>query len=102
MKDATASKPGDVHDEFEAAKNAVLEAYANFLDAKIHLKKAAVAAGIDLRDSASGHLDEALAKARDKKTELHDSTSEYVRNNPVTSAGIAFLGGVIFSRLFGK
>ncbi len=101
MKHAT-STPDDVHEEFEAAKKAVLEAYANFLDAKIHLKRAAVAAGIDFRDSATEHLDEVLTLARDKKTELHDSTSDYVRKNPVTSAGIAFLGGVIFSRMFGK
>ena len=101
MKNPTASIPADVQEEFDAAKKAVLEAYANFLDAKLHLKKAAVAAGIDLRDSATEHLDEALAMARDKKNEIHDSTSDYVRKNPVTSAGIAFLGGVIFSRLFG-
>jgi ElaB/YqjD/DUF883 family membrane-anchored ribosome-binding protein len=102
MKNPTAGSPGDVHEEFEAAKKAVLEAYANFLDAKLHLKKAAVAAGIDLRDSATEQFDEALTRARDKKNEIHDSASDYVRENPVTSAGIAFLGGVIFSRMFGK
>jgi gamma-glutamyl:cysteine ligase YbdK (ATP-grasp superfamily) len=101
MKHTTASTT-DVHDEFEAAKKAVLEAYASFLDAKIHLKKAAVAAGIDLKESANEHLDEAIAMARDKKNELHDSASDYVLRNPVTSAGLAFLGGVVFSKLFGK
>ncbi len=101
MKNTTTST-GDVHEEFEAAKTAVLEAYENFLDAKMHLKKATLAAGIDFRESASEHLDEAITRARDKKNEFQDSTSEYARKNPVASAGIAFLGGVIFARMFGK
>jgi ElaB/YqjD/DUF883 family membrane-anchored ribosome-binding protein len=99
---AEAAMDCDVHAEFEIAKQAMLDAYANFLDAKKHLKKAALAAGVEIRESASENLDEALDRARGKKDELAESTSEYVRENPLTSAGIAFLGGVILSRLFGK
>lgn len=102
MKSTTTSPRDEAQEEFEIAKKAVLEAYSNFLDAKVHLKKAALAAGIEFRDSATEHLDEAISKARDKKNELQDSTSDYVRKNPVASAGIAFVGGVIFARLFGK
>jgi ElaB/YqjD/DUF883 family membrane-anchored ribosome-binding protein len=102
LEEAATRMGEDVHAEFEIAKQAVLEAYSNFLEAKKHLKKAALAAGVELRDSASETLGDAVSRARDKKNELTDSTSEYVRENPITSASIAFLGGVIFSRMFGK
>jgi hypothetical protein len=102
MKHTTAGTPADVHAEFEAAKKAVLEAYANFLEAKKHLQKAAIAAGVEFRESANEHLDEAIARTRDKKDELQESTTAYVRANPLASAGLAFLGGVIFSRFLGK
>lgn len=92
----------DVHAEFENAKQAVLDAYANFLEAKKHLKRAALAAGIEFRETANDRLEEAVTRARDKKEEWQDSTSEYVRENPITSASIAFLGGVLFSRMFGR
>jgi ElaB/YqjD/DUF883 family membrane-anchored ribosome-binding protein len=93
---------GDLHEEFENAKKAVLEAYANFLEAKKHLKRAAMAAGVDFRDTANERLEEAVSMARDKKNEWQDNTTEYVKDNPMTSASIAFLGGVLFSRMFGK
>jgi ElaB/YqjD/DUF883 family membrane-anchored ribosome-binding protein len=93
---------GDHHEEFENAKKAVLDAYANFLEAKKHLKKAAMAAGVEFRDTANERLDDAVSRARDKKDEWQDNTSEYVKENPITSASIAFLGGVLFSRMFGK
>lgn len=92
----------DVHAEFENAKQAVLDAYNNFLEAKKHLKRAALAAGIEFRDSANERLEDAVSRARDKKEEWQDNTSEYVRENPITSASIAFLGGVLFSRMFGR
>lgn len=92
----------DVHAEFESAKQAVLDAYANFLEAKKHLKRAALAAGIDFRETANDRLEEAVSRARDKKDEWQDTTSEYVKENPITSASIAFLGGVLFSRMFGR
>jgi ElaB/YqjD/DUF883 family membrane-anchored ribosome-binding protein len=93
---------GDLHEEFENAKKAVLDAYANFLDAKKHLKRAAMAAGVDFRDTANERIEEAVGMARDKKNEWQDNTTEYVKDNPITSASIAFLGGVLFSRMFGK
>jgi ElaB/YqjD/DUF883 family membrane-anchored ribosome-binding protein len=92
----------DVHAEFENAKQAVLDAYANFLEAKKHLKRAAMAAGIEFRETANDRLEEAVSRAREKKDEWQDTTSEYVKENPITSASIAFLGGVLFSRMFGR
>ena len=44
----------------------------------------------------------ALAKARDRKDAIHDRTEDYVRENPLTSAGLAFLAGVVLSRMLGK
>jgi ElaB/YqjD/DUF883 family membrane-anchored ribosome-binding protein len=103
MKTTSADEvSGDVHEEFEIAKKAVLEAYANFLEAKKHLKKAALAAGIEFKENANERLEEVVTRAREKKDELQDSTTEYVKENPMTSASIAFLGGVLFSRMFGK
>jgi hypothetical protein len=92
----------DVHAEFENAKKAVLEAYANFMEAKKHLKAAAFAAGLEFRESGKEHLDDAILKVRERKNELRDNTSEYIKDNPITSTSIAFLGGVLFSRMFGK
>jgi ElaB/YqjD/DUF883 family membrane-anchored ribosome-binding protein len=92
----------NAHEELETARKAVLEAYDSFLDAKKHLKKAAMAAGIDLRESANEQLDAAIARARDKKEEFQERTGDYVRDNPLTSASLAFLAGVMVSRIFGK
>ena len=102
MKKEAEAVSDDAHEEFESAKKAVLDAYAAFLEAKKHLKRAALAAGIDFRETANERLEEAVTKARDKKNEWQDSTNEYVKENPMTSASIAFLGGVLFSRMFGK
>lgn len=90
----------DVQAEFEAAKEAALEAYENFLEAKDHLKAAASAAGHEFRDSANEQFEEALERMTEQKDELYDSTREYMRENPMTSVGIAFLGGLLVSKLF--
>lgn len=102
MKSTTAEAHGDVHEEFELARKAVLEAYARFLDAKRHLKKTALAAGVEFKEGANEQLDEVITMVRGAKKELEESTGDYVRENPLTSAGIAFLGGMIVSRLLGK
>lgn len=102
MKDKTETGHADAHAEFETAKAAMLEAYASFLDARKHLKKAALAAGIDFRESANEQFDTAVARARDGKDELQERTGDYVRENPLTSASLAFLAGVVVSKLLGK
>ena len=98
----TTNSHGSAHEEFELAEKAVQEAYANFLTAKRHLKQAASAAGIELKERANEQLDEVLGKALDARKELQENTTDYVRENPLTSVGIAFLGGVVLSRLLGK
>jgi ElaB/YqjD/DUF883 family membrane-anchored ribosome-binding protein len=99
---ADAGVERDAHAELEIAKQSVMDAYASFLDAKKHLHNAALAAGLDMRESAGEAVGDALDRARMKKDDVTDSTSDYIKENPFTSASIAFLGGVIFSRLFGK
>ena len=92
----------NVNEEFETAKKAVLEAYASFMEAKKHLKKAAFAAGMEFKESGKEHLDDALLRVKERKDELRDNTSDYIRENPITSTSLAFIGGVLFSRMFGK
>jgi ElaB/YqjD/DUF883 family membrane-anchored ribosome-binding protein len=93
---------GVKNEEFEIAKKAVLDAYTNFMEAKRHLKTAAYAAGLEFKESGKEHLDDALLRVRERKDELRDNTSEYIRENPITSTSIAFISGVLFSRMFGK
>lgn len=102
MKSAKNAKPieGDVQAEFEAAREAALEAYENFLEAKDHLKAAALAAGHEFKDTANEQFEEALERMTEQKDEIYDSTRDYMRENPMTSAGIAFLGGLLISKLF--
>jgi len=102
MKNTAADNAISAQEEFEIAKQAVLDAYANFMEAKKHLKTAAFAAGVDFRESANEHLEEALIKVKERKNEIRDNTSEYIKENPITSTSIAFIGGILFSRLFGK
>jgi ElaB/YqjD/DUF883 family membrane-anchored ribosome-binding protein len=104
MKNAAADHNDTLNaqDELEIAKKAVLEAYANFLEAKKHLKIAAFAAGVDIKESANEHLEEALIKVKERKDEIRDNTSDYIKDNPITTVSIAFIGGILFSRLFGK
>jgi ElaB/YqjD/DUF883 family membrane-anchored ribosome-binding protein len=92
----------DVNEEFEIAKKAVMDAYSNFLEAKKHLKKAAIVAGFEFKESAKEHLDEAIGKVSQKKDAVVECTGNYVRENPITTVSAAFVGGMIFSRLFGK
>lgn len=104
MKSSTASNPNfeEAQQEFEQAREAAAEAYANFLAARDHLKAAALAAGIELKDTASRQFEEGLGKVNNQKDELYQSTQQYIRDNPLFSTGVAFLGGILISRLLSK
>lgn len=86
-------------EEFEQARKAALEAYSSFIAAKEHLKAAARNAGVDFRESANEQFHETMEKLGERKRQVLDDTSEYIRENPMMSAGLAFLGGILFSRL---
>ncbi|MDR0781999.1 MAG: hypothetical protein LBF16_15165 [Pseudomonadales bacterium] len=88
--------------EFERAKAAATEAYNSFLDAKMHLRAAARTAGVDLREGASEQLQESLARLNERKRQTLDDAGAYIRENPLMSAGIAFVGGMLFSRFLIK
>ena len=53
-----------------------------------------------LRDSASENkeaLGDVAGTYKDKAGDIKDRTREYIDNNPVAAAGIAFVAGIIFS-----
>lgn len=92
----------EAQEEFEQAKKAALEAYSNFLEAKDHLKAAARNAGIEFKEVANEHFHETVDRLSERKRVLVDEASDYIRENPLNSAGMAFLGGVLFGRFLGK
>jgi ElaB/YqjD/DUF883 family membrane-anchored ribosome-binding protein len=92
----------EFNEEFASAKQAAVEAYANFLDARNHLKAAALAAGMEFRDTANEQFEEALERIIEQKDQVYETTWDFMRENPVTSAGIAFVGGLLFSRLLDR
>lgn len=89
-------------DEFQNARKSAGEAYENFLKAQQHLKSAAKAAGLSLKDQAYEHLEESSDYVKQKKDDLVRESEEYIRSNPVSSAGLAFLGGFLISRLIAR
>jgi ElaB/YqjD/DUF883 family membrane-anchored ribosome-binding protein len=101
-KKANVNVSPETQEEFEQAKKAALEAYSNFVEAKDHLKTAAHNAGMDFRESANEQFQETVERLTERKRQVLEDTSEYIRENPVMSAGIAFLGGILFSRFLGK
>jgi ElaB/YqjD/DUF883 family membrane-anchored ribosome-binding protein len=99
VKNPAVNVSPETQEEFEQAKKAALEAYSSFVEAKEHLKTAAHNAGVDFRESANEQFHETVEKLTERKRQVLDDTSEYIRENPVMSAGLAFLGGILFSRL---
>ncbi|MBQ0732621.1 MAG: hypothetical protein KBT75_18100, partial [Oleispira antarctica] len=72
---SSAPKNATKDDELAASKEAALDAYEKLLEAKQHLKSAAEAAGVDMKDEAV----EQLLKGRAKAEELGDQASVFVR-----------------------
>jgi ElaB/YqjD/DUF883 family membrane-anchored ribosome-binding protein len=89
----------DPRENFNEARKAAMEAYSNLLEAKRKFASAARVAGMDVKEHAHEHLDDALVKARERGSELYSQSENYVRENPMATAGIAFLTGYILSRL---
>ncbi|MBU3069750.1 DUF883 family protein [Aestuariicella sp. G3-2] len=86
------------HDELAASKESVMEAYDKLMEAKSHFRKAAEAAGMDLKQDAVEHL----AKGRDKAGELSTQADAYMREKPLATLGIAFAAGFILSQLLSR
>ena len=88
--------------ELDQAKEAAAQAYENFLEAQKHLKLAAREAGVDLKDTAHEKFEESVEKIQAKRKEVLGDSEDYIRANPLTSAGIAFVSGFVISKLFSK
>lgn len=86
-------------EEFDKAKQSAREAYAKFQEAREHLKSAAVAAGVDLKEGANEFVEDKVDTINSKGHELFDETEEYVRKHPLKSAGIAFFSGFVVSKI---
>ncbi len=84
--------------EIESGRDAVAEAYANLRSARDHFKTATFAAGGEIKHEADEKIDQGVDKAR----EIYTTTENYVKAQPLTSAGIAFATGVIISRILGR
>jgi ElaB/YqjD/DUF883 family membrane-anchored ribosome-binding protein len=94
------TKENKVHnEEFEKAREAAREAYAHFMKAREHMKAAAISAGIELKDSANEQIDESVEMLKEKQAHLIETGTEYIKENPLKSAGFAFLGGYLVSRI---
>lgn len=87
-----------VKTEVELGRESVQEAYENLRNAKDHFKTATIAAGGELRQQTDERIDQGVDKAR----EIYTTTENYVKAQPLTSAGIAFATGVIVSKILGR
>ncbi|CAA0102382.1 Uncharacterised protein [Halioglobus japonicus] len=84
--------------DLKAGKDAVTEAYDKLMEAKAHFRKAAEAAGLDLKD-------EAMDKVHQGREDLEALGSQVVastQKNPLAAIGIAFLVGFVFSKLMSR
>ena len=92
----------DKSDELEATREAARAALENLLQAKEHFKKAAEAAGLDAKHDA----EETLHKGREKAEALGEQLSRAAVNcvveKPLTTLGIAFVGGYLIAQLLGR
>lgn len=73
----------------DAAHRAVDNVASHLADAERKLRSEATNKEEALRDAAG--------KASDKATELKAKTSNYINENPMAAAGIAFAAGILFS-----
>lgn len=84
--------------EFQASKQAALEALDKMMEARQHFQKAATEAGIDIKDEAV----EQLMIGKMKAEELGHEFNEMARNKPVTTMAVAFLGGFLLAQMMSR
>ncbi|SDU25038.1 hypothetical protein [Halopseudomonas salegens] len=94
-----ASKEAASQDKvLETSKEEAMQAYQNLLEAKTHFRKAAEAAGMDLKSEATDQL----LKGKDKAEALGNEASRYMNEKPLATLGVAFIAGFVFSQLFSR
>jgi ElaB/YqjD/DUF883 family membrane-anchored ribosome-binding protein len=84
--------------ELEASKAAVSEAYEKLMEAKEHFKTAAESAGVDIKNDAA----EQLQKGRDKAGDFTQQATDYMKDKPFATMGIAFAAGFIASKVLSR
>jgi ElaB/YqjD/DUF883 family membrane-anchored ribosome-binding protein len=100
---ATARKDDmDRSAEFEASREAARAALENLLEAKEHFKKAAEAAGIDLKHEAADKLHEGRDRAEALGEQLYATANMFVTDKPLSTLSIAFIGGFLIAQMLGR
>jgi ElaB/YqjD/DUF883 family membrane-anchored ribosome-binding protein len=84
--------------ELEASKAAVSEAYEKLMEAKKHFKTAAESAGVDVKNDATEHFQ----KGRDKAGDFTQQATNYMKDKPLATMGIAFAAGFIASKVLSR
>ncbi len=98
---STANKKHEADEKYEelaASKESVMEAYDKLMEATSHFRKAADAAGIDLKDDAMAQLE----KGREKAGEWSGEVDRYMKEKPLTTLGIAFAFGYVLANLLSR
>lgn len=98
MSTSSKSDTSDKIAELEASKAAAMDAYQQLLEAQQHFRKAAEAAGVELKQDA---LDQ-VAKGRDKVDQVGEQARTYVHEKPLASIGIALLVGYVIAQIFSR
>lgn len=95
---AARKEDSDRSEELEASREAAMAALDKLLEAKNHFRKAAEAAGMDIKHEAFDQLD----KGKEKAKALGEQASDYVIMKPLETLGIAFLAGLVFAHILRK
>ncbi|MGC1507924.1 hypothetical protein FT643_07315 [Ketobacter sp. MCCC 1A13808] len=90
--------PEKKHVELAASKESVMDAYDKLMEASSHFRKAAEAAGIDLKQDAVDNL----AKGREKAGELGKQADTLMKEKPLATLSVAFVFGFILSQFFSR
>jgi ElaB/YqjD/DUF883 family membrane-anchored ribosome-binding protein len=102
LQDEITAKANKVSDktqsELAASKESAMKAYDKLLEAKDHFRRAAEAAGIDLKHDAMDQL----SKGREKATEISHQANTYMKEKPLATLGIAFAAGYVLAQLFSR
>lgn len=88
----------DKQKEVDAGRESVLAAYNDMLEAQGHFRKAAEAAGLDLKHDAM----EQFVKGREKADALGEEVQRYVHEKPMATLGLAFFAGLLVSQLMSR
>lgn len=98
MANSTDKSTSGRQQEMDAGREAVQSAYRDMLEAQQHFRKAAEAAGVDLKEDALEHLRRGKSKADD----LGQEVERYVHEKPLATVGLAFFVGLLVSQLMSR